>query len=369
MKFAKPDLSKLKGIKHKKQIVIIAIVVICALIIGIVFYSNVVSKSSNYDEAVSMYNESNYKDAEEKFKNLGDYKDSKEYADKSYEKIMQNKYNNAVSLMDRGLYADAMSIFREISEYKDSSILAERCETYYISGAPEEASARTDSPENVAYYKIAKEYREKYGVGYTMREKREGVESYTVTGVCLLMLTDFDGNGTNELVIGTKEDKNKHKANYAIYTYDKGTDAVKLIDGKYTSHEGENGYCSFEVLSDNNSKLLYFGDYKSGSTMLYNGLKFLEKDSWSVTGKGKKAKYALNDKYVKKDEYNKAVPSYDAGEILGEGTKPVKTYRQTKGSFVIYLADYLSVDAANDLADTNQRIYDILEASYNQKNS
>ncbi len=369
MKAIKPDLSKLKNIRHKKQIIIIAVIVISALIIGIVFYSNVVSKSNNYDKAMSLYNSYKYSEAEEAFKKLGDYKDSKDYADKSYEKIMQNKYNNAVSLMDRGLYADAMSIFREISDYKDSTILAERCEIFYTDGAPEEASARTDSPENAAYYKIAKEYREKYGVGYTMREKREGAESYTVTGVCLLMLTDFDGNGTNELVIGTKSDKNKHKAKYAIYAYEKGTGAVKLIDGKYTSHSGDDGYCSFEILKDNKSKLLYHGDYNSGSTHFYNGLKFLEKSSWSVTGKGRKAQYAFNDKVVKQEEYDKSVTSYDASEILGEGTKPVKTYRQTKGSFVIYLADYLSVDAANDLADTNQRIYDILEASYNEKNS
>ena len=80
-------------------------------------------KSSDYKQAVSLFDSGEYEKAQKAFEELGEYKDSKEYLERANAEI---SYTNAVSLFDSGEYEKAQKNFEELGEYKDSKEYLEK---------------------------------------------------------------------------------------------------------------------------------------------------------------------------------------------------------------------------------------------------
>ena len=121
--------------KKKKGLIIgivIAFVVIASSIGGIIYYNKVVKPKNMYKEADSLLEDKKYAEAQEKFRELGDYKDSAE-------KIIECDYASASDALANEDYDSAKKEFEKIADYKDSADLAKECDyqkalDYYDAG-------------------------------------------------------------------------------------------------------------------------------------------------------------------------------------------------------------------------------------------
>lgn len=101
-------MGKQKG-NNTKYIILI---VLC-LLGGFLIYSNVNKENNKYEEAIRLL-ESNPEKAKDLFKELGDYKDSKEiYFSYQYDKAIESERNQRLS--------EAKEIYLELDGYKDTS--------------------------------------------------------------------------------------------------------------------------------------------------------------------------------------------------------------------------------------------------------
>jgi len=77
-------------------------------------------KSSDYKQAVSLFDSGEYEKAQKAFAELGEYKDSKEYLEKANAIITEERYNHALELFEAENYSKALSAFSSLNDYKDS---------------------------------------------------------------------------------------------------------------------------------------------------------------------------------------------------------------------------------------------------------
>lgn len=106
-------LIRLRRMKMKKTVILLATVLLAVSLAG--------CKSSDYTEAMSMYEEGQYEQAVELFESLGDYKDSQDM-------ILACKYEEAKSLLESADYEAAKNIFSDLGSYEDSETMVIDCD-------------------------------------------------------------------------------------------------------------------------------------------------------------------------------------------------------------------------------------------------
>ncbi|MBE6719815.1 MAG: hypothetical protein E7571_04040 [Ruminococcaceae bacterium] len=351
-------LDALKNIKHKKQLLIISVVVLCVAVIGSVYYKNVVVVARTYSEAVSLYDEYDYAAAKEKFLSISDYKDSKSLAADCDTKQTENKYSNAVSLYDGGDYKKAMTLFKELGTYKDSIYMYEQCREMMM----QQSVNNKIDPQYATYYGVVKSRHEAYSEGKPVKDKThsKAKNAYNVKGVNLIKLVDLNLDGTEELIVGYSTGSDG-SGNYEIYTYKNGgTELIK--SGSYEKRSGSSGYYALELYAYSDGfKLCHLG-VGSGYTEVFDGNKFVTDSKWKHSGK----KYTVNGKKVNADDYSAAAISYDTSMIFKNNKTPISAYQYNDGNFTVYAMSFLSESAVNSLRLNNEGVYKTLESSYNR---
>lgn len=117
--------------KKLKRNFIIIVALLAITIAAVFFIKNVVfpelDRRAAYNEAITLFKEEKYNEAEKAFIDLKDYKDSEKYSKQSRIKILQNKYDTAIDLMEKGAYKKAITAFQELGDYSDSSEKVKEC--------------------------------------------------------------------------------------------------------------------------------------------------------------------------------------------------------------------------------------------------
>lgn len=113
-----------KGNSKKIIIPIIAIVLIAAIAAVIVLVGLPLLK---YQKANRLFAAGNYEGAISTFKELGDYKDSKQKIEMIKEAKRDDMYTSARDLFDEGNYKDALDKFTELGDYKESAEFIKKC--------------------------------------------------------------------------------------------------------------------------------------------------------------------------------------------------------------------------------------------------
>ena len=296
-------LEMIKNIKNKKQLAIIFIIVLCVIIIGTVYYKNVIATAIDYKEAASCYEDYDYLKAYEKFNALGEYKDSKKRAAECSQKYIDHNFNKAIALMEKEDYEGALKLFKSLGDYQGSNQMAEKCQALL---ELDKQHSKID-PMYSQYYKIAHEYMTEYGKPKVKKDP-DNKKSYVVCGVNTLNLIDFNGDGTEELVVGGKRNTDE-AGEYAIYTYNSGS-VLKIYEQQYNHHSG---YYAFELLNNENGWQLYSGNTDRGELLSFDGNEFKTELSWENNADDKEAKekiYRINGKDVSKNKYQSLAPNY-----------------------------------------------------------
>lgn len=111
--------------KRKKRAKIIGITAVCIILIAggvsFPFMKDYFENIGDYNAAMQLYNDKNYKAAIEAFKQLDDFKDSKEM-------IKNCDYDTAMQLYYDGNYPQAAWAFRDIGNFKDSADMQKKAE-------------------------------------------------------------------------------------------------------------------------------------------------------------------------------------------------------------------------------------------------
>lgn len=95
-------------------------------------------RKCNYETAVSLMESGRYEDAIPFFEALGDYEDS---ARKIADCELALRYNKAIALMDAGNFEEAVAVLETLDGYKDSANLLETCNTAILDGKYDDAVA------------------------------------------------------------------------------------------------------------------------------------------------------------------------------------------------------------------------------------
>ena len=348
------DFQKLKSIRHKKELVLIGTVVLCVMIIGSVFYSNVIHTAKQYKEAVSLFNEYNYSEANKLFGKLDDYKDSKGYAEKCSANLLESELNHAYALYDKGEYEQAMEILEELPDYNGSKQLYEQCEMMI---EQRNIYDKTD-PQNSAYYKVVRKLLTEYGKPKLV----ETGSGYTVTGVNLIELIDFNSDGINEMVIGKRASAGS-AGSWDIYAF-YGGKAHKVYSGEYTGYSGNSTIYAFKTTPPENSygNLLHIGKEASGKTLKFTGMNFKTVNTWEKNG----SSYLLNGNKVSKSKYY-TVAARNSHFRDYTNSEPLGSYTLNVAGISLYSTSHLSDNAANDLKSRINTSISTLKASYERQ--
>ena len=135
----KEKQAKLKAVQNKKKakkfvLVLLAIAVGFAILVGLINIGISISEKAKVDKkyqaAVELANTGMYEQAIEAFKDLGDYKQSKEYIDECEKEIINIEYNRAIGLMQSGKYQEAITAFETLGDYKESVAKINICKNH-----------------------------------------------------------------------------------------------------------------------------------------------------------------------------------------------------------------------------------------------
>lgn len=141
-----------KNVKIKPIYILGAVVAVIIIVVGTSQYNKIQKRNNElqaYNNAIYAYENENFQDAYEYFSN-NEYKDSKEYLEKTVEKYTESlindnsleeadkylalvndeavkkdletklTYAHGIDCFDKGLFSNAADIFRELKDYKDS---------------------------------------------------------------------------------------------------------------------------------------------------------------------------------------------------------------------------------------------------------
>ena len=101
----------------------------------------IVIPAAKYAKAKSLYENEQFDEAIEIYRELGDYKDSKDQAGICRDqKNTAIAYNNALQAFEKGNYLDAKKIFLNTIEYKDSAERIDQCNKAYFESIQNEVS-------------------------------------------------------------------------------------------------------------------------------------------------------------------------------------------------------------------------------------
>ncbi len=149
-------------------------------------------KEYDYSKAMELYNNQDYKKAEEKFKELGNYKDSADMIIKTFEM----RYQQGMDLLEKGeIFLDeAYFQFKEIEDYKDARIIAEKCladmYAYLISHKLANVRATRDYLDAL---KETEKYGEKVASIYEELYPWNVSVQWNITGTCVFLTVKIFG--------------------------------------------------------------------------------------------------------------------------------------------------------------------------------
>ncbi len=118
-----------------------------AIIVAMICMLTGCSSKSNYEDAISLYEEGAYQEAGDAFEELGDYEDSMEM-------LQVCRYAQAGDLYDAGDYDGAIAIYETITDYEDSAVQISAC--YYAQA--EELYDAGDYDGAIAVYETIIDY-------------------------------------------------------------------------------------------------------------------------------------------------------------------------------------------------------------------
>lgn len=93
---------------------IVAVMAVVGSIYGLWIRPNVIEPARKYKEALALYQNGEYKQAESRFAELGSYRDSEQY-------LQDIPYRIAEDLLEKGKYEAARNAFLELGDYRDSA--------------------------------------------------------------------------------------------------------------------------------------------------------------------------------------------------------------------------------------------------------
>lgn len=104
--------------------IVAAVLVIIAIVVG-VFAIGEATKANNYDSGITLMQSGEYAEAEDLFRELDDYKDSKELL--GYCKEAQ-QYESAMALKEAGDFEGAKAAFTKLYDFEDSQEQVQACQ-------------------------------------------------------------------------------------------------------------------------------------------------------------------------------------------------------------------------------------------------
>lgn len=103
---------------YKRDILILSSLAI--IIVSLIINVNIIKPKEKYQEAIQLFEENNLEEANEIFKELEDYKESKNYLEEINEKINSQIYKDAYNFYIDGEFKNAETLFNQIVNYDDS---------------------------------------------------------------------------------------------------------------------------------------------------------------------------------------------------------------------------------------------------------
>lgn len=169
------------------KIIISIIVIILVLIgLGITLYFTIIIPNKQYTNAIKLYENKNYLQAQDAFDKLGDYKDSQE-------KKTEVVYTYATELFDKKEYLNAVNEFNKIPDYKDSNAKIQEANYQYANELLENKKY-TDSAEIFLKLNDYKDSKEKV------------IEIYNLFGESdVVYFGKYNGNPIAWQILETKE--------------------------------------------------------------------------------------------------------------------------------------------------------------------
>lgn len=134
---AQPNLNQEKKSKKARNIIIgvvVAVLVLAAVVVGVVVMGEA-AKANSYDNGVALMQGGEYAKAEDVFKELDDYEDSKQLV--SYCQDAQD-YEAAMTLKEAGDYEGAKTAFTKLYDFEDSQEQVKTCQYTLAEGLIEE---------------------------------------------------------------------------------------------------------------------------------------------------------------------------------------------------------------------------------------
>lgn len=122
--------------------------------------------ATEYKKAVELYESGQYAQAQTIFEELGEYEDSKTYA-------QDCRYMQGQALMESGKYEEAEEIFRKLGNYKDSKTYAQDCKWYLFAGYVEnnDVSEKRNNASGIPYsFSIERTSKNSFVVKYSMNQ-------------------------------------------------------------------------------------------------------------------------------------------------------------------------------------------------------
>lgn len=142
-------VKKKRSVKKTLLILLISLLLICAISAAVYFAT---ADFRRYEDALSLFEDENYKDAAVLFEELGNFKDSEE-------KALESRYEIARDLKSERDYHAAIDAFTKLDGYQDSDYLIKVC---YYSLGHQEYSTNSHSGANytkaIEYFTLADDY-------------------------------------------------------------------------------------------------------------------------------------------------------------------------------------------------------------------
>ncbi|MBR6570599.1 MAG: C-type lectin domain-containing protein, partial [Clostridia bacterium] len=112
----------------KKMRIILALM-LAALVLCTAAMAEEIDRAAAYEEAMALYKAKDYEQAQLAFEALGNYKESRSYANKSKWYFKEQQYRDAVRLYKDGSYEEAKAIFESLGSFEESRNYVRKCET------------------------------------------------------------------------------------------------------------------------------------------------------------------------------------------------------------------------------------------------
>ena len=122
------EAKRVKWVRNRKIVSVVAIFVIAAILVAILF-QQVIIPGNRYNDALVLMETGQYEEAVSIFEALGDYKDSTKKINECDLAIVERKYDEALNFANAGQYEKAIVIFKALGGFRDSIAQIDVCNT------------------------------------------------------------------------------------------------------------------------------------------------------------------------------------------------------------------------------------------------